>query len=63
MRQDITTLVYSCAHCRLANVTMHNYAGPLLRLKEDASLDVVFFELWPPGDSIIEKDGAKKLLT
>ena len=62
MVQDITTLVHSCAHYHLANAPMHESVGPILGLEADSPLDIIFLDLWSPGDSIIEKDGAKKLI-
>ena len=62
MGRDITTLVHSYAHYHLANATMHESAGPLLGLESDAPLDIIFIDYWSPGNRIIEKDGAKKVL-
>ena len=63
MGRDITTLVHSYAHYHLANATMHESAGPLLGLEADPPLDIIFVDFWSPGDSIIEKDWAKKVIT
>ena len=63
MGQDITTLVHSYAHYHLANTTMHKSAGPLLGLESDSPLDIIFIYYWSPSDRIINKDGAKNVLT
>ena len=63
MGQDITTLVHSYSHYHLANATMYESVGPLLGLETDAPLDIIFIEFWSPDNSIIKKDGAKKVLT
>ena len=63
MGRDITTLVHSYTHYHLANSTMHNSAGQLLGLESDDPLDIIFIDYWSPSDRIINKDGAKKVLT
>ena len=41
---------------------MHESVGKILGLEADAPLDIVFLDPWSPGDRIIDKDGAKKVL-
>jgi hypothetical protein len=62
MAKDITEFVSSCGHCRLANATNHESAGILKALDAEVPFDVVFLDVWSPGD-IQEKNGEIKILT
>lgn len=62
MTADITALVNACAHCKLANSVSHEAQAILRTLAADVPFDVVFLDVWSPGD-IAGKHGACKILT
>ncbi len=59
---DIWSGVHGCAHCWLANNASHESQMQLQTLACDVPFDVVFLDIWSPGD-IPDKDGSWKVLT
>ena len=55
-------MVEACGHCCLANITSHETQMKLQTWESDAPFDVVFLDVWEPGD-VLEKDGSQKVLT
>lgn len=62
LNREVTHAVSSCAHCRLANIASHEAQQELNALLCDVPFDVVFLDVWSPGD-LPEKSGSTKLLT
>ena len=62
MNRDTLHAVQSCAHCRLANNTSHKAQAVLHDLPCDAPLDVIFLDVWSPGE-VPEKSGDHSVLT
>ena len=54
--------IRACAHCRLANNASHEAQAVLHDLPCNAPLDVVFLDVWSPGD-VPEKTGDHSVLT
>lgn len=62
MLRDIKEGVKACAHCNLSNAVSHEAAMELHTLSCDVPFDVIFLDLWSPGD-IVDKGGTTKVLT
>ena len=62
MTRDIMEGVSGCTHCNLANSASHEAQLKLHTLACDVPFDVVFLDVWTPGD-IIDKSGTVKVLT
>jgi hypothetical protein len=62
MLRDIREGVRSCAHCNLSNAVSHEAALELHTLSCDVPFDVIFLDIWSPGD-IMDKNGTTKVLT
>jgi hypothetical protein len=60
--RDVTDGVRSCAHCNLANATSHEQQSLLHTLSCDVPFDVVYLDIWSPGD-MPDKYGNVKVLT
>ena len=60
---DVSRLVTSCGHCRMANGARHESSGLLQGMEEAMPLVTVFLDFWTPGDSITDKGAATKVLT
>jgi hypothetical protein len=59
---DVTDGVRSCMHCNLANATSHEAQSILHTLECDVPFDVVFLDIWSPGN-MPDKNGTLKVLT
>ena len=62
LSRDTYEAVTGCAHCRLANNASHEAQMRLYALPCDTPFDVVFLDVWSPGE-VTEKDGSRKILT
>ena len=62
LHKDIVRFVKSCAHCRIANNASHEAQMTLRILESDAPFDVMFLDIWSPGD-IPDTAGNFKVLT
>jgi hypothetical protein len=62
MSRDTVDAVTNCAHCRLANNASHEAQAVLHDLPCDAPFDVVFLDVWSPGE-VPEKTGEHSVLT
>jgi len=62
MNRDTIDAVTTCAHCRLANNASHEAQAALHDLPCDAPFDVVFLDVWSPGE-VPEKTGEHSVLT
>ena len=62
LSQDIRQMVSACGHCRLANCALHEAWMKLHALESSASFDIVFLDVWEPGE-VSKKDGSQKVLT
>ena len=63
MSSSIISLIQNCAHCRLANTEKHESSGLLEGMNNAAPMDVVFLDMWSPGDSVVDPKSTKKMLT
>jgi CheY-like chemotaxis protein len=51
MTEDITEFVRSCTYCRLSNATTSHEAQSILQAMETQEpFDVIFLDVWMPGD-------------
>lgn len=57
MSRDVQEGVWGCAHCNLANVASHEVQMQLNMLSCDKPFDVIYLDIWVPGDSIAQEDG------
>ena len=55
-------MVYACGHYHLANNASHEAQMQLHKLESNTSFDIVFLDVWEPGE-VGEKDGSRKVLT
>ena len=55
-------MVSACRHCRLANNASHKSQMQLHKLESNTPFDIVFLDVWEPGE-VAEKDGSHKVLT
>lgn len=62
MLRDIHEGNKGCAHCNLSNAVSHEAALELHTLSCDVPFDVIFLDIWSPGD-IMDKGGTTKVLT
>jgi hypothetical protein len=60
--RDVTDGVRGCAHCNLANATSHEQQSLLHTLSCDVPFDVVYLDIWSPGE-LPDKYGNVKVLT
>ena len=63
MSSSVISLTRNYAHCRLANASKHESSGLLEGMEDAAPMDVVFLDMWSPGDSVVDMNSAKKVLT
>lgn len=61
MTRDLCEGIRSCSHCNLANATSHENQLLLHTLSCDVPFDVVFMDIWSPGD-MVDKQGNTKVL-
>ena len=62
MTRNVTEGVAGCAHCNLSNAASHEAQLKLHSLACDVPFDVVFLDVWTPGN-IVDKSGSVKVLT
>ena len=62
LNRETRLAVSGCAHCRLANIASHEAQMQLHSLSCDVPFDIMFLDIWSPGD-IAEANGASKILT
>ena len=60
--RDVERMVSACGHCRLANNASHEAQMELHGLESSAPFDVVFLDVWEPGE-VVDADGSRKILT
>ena len=60
--RDATVGVRGCMHCNLANVASNEAQVQLQTLACDVPFDVIFLDIWSPGD-VPTSDGTSKMLT
>jgi hypothetical protein len=60
--RDVDTAVIGCGHCRLANNVNHKNQSLLQTIQCDTPFDVIFLDVWSPGDNPT-KWGHIKVLT
>ena len=62
MVRDATLAVKGCLHCNLGNATSHENQTLLQSLTSSSPFQVVYFDVWSPGD-LPDKHGNIKVLT
>jgi hypothetical protein len=62
LARETRLAVSGCVHCRLANITSHEAQMQLHSLSCDIPFDIMFLDIWSPGD-LAEANGASKVLT